>query len=58
MLPASDRVDAPASAQLEAGAPSSISILAQPAWRRLLLVLPACLLLWLGVCWALAGEFR
>lgn len=34
------------------------SILARSAWLRLLLVLPACLLLWLGVCWALAGEFR
>lgn len=33
-----------------------LSILARSAWWRLLLVLPACLLLWLGVCWALAGE--
>jgi len=58
MLQASDHVDAPVSVQQGAGTPSCISILAQPAWRRLLLVLPACLLLWLGVCWALAGEFR
>lgn len=33
-----------------------LSILARSAWLRLLLVLPACLLLWLGVRWALAGE--
>lgn len=34
------------------------SILARSAWLRLLLVLPACVLLWLCVCWALAGDFR
>ncbi|PFH08411.1 CobW/HypB/UreG family nucleotide-binding protein [Collimonas sp. PA-H2] len=45
-------------AQQEAAPAARASILARSAWRRLLLVLPACLLLWLGVCWALAGEFR
>jgi hypothetical protein len=32
------------------------SILARAAWLRLLLVLPACMVLWLGVRWALAGD--
>lgn len=27
---------------------------AWPAWLRMLAVLPACLVLWLAVCWALA----
>ncbi len=30
------------------------SVFAWPAWLRMLAVLPACALLWLGVCWALA----
>lgn len=36
--------------------PMRPSILARAAWLRLLLVLPACLVLWLGVAWALAGA--
>jgi hypothetical protein len=35
-----------------------LSILARSAWLRLVLLLPACVLLWLGVWWALAGELR
>jgi len=30
----------------------SVSVLAWPAWLRLLAVLPAVALLWLGVAWA------
>ncbi|MBB5392030.1 hypothetical protein ACIPEN_15165 [Herbaspirillum chlorophenolicum] len=30
-------------------------VLASPWWQRVLAVLPICLLLWLGVLWAL-GE--
>lgn len=30
------------------------SVFAWPAWLRMLAVLPACALLWLGVRWALA----
>ena len=29
-------------------------VFAWPAWLRMLAVLPACLVLWLAVCWALA----
>lgn len=32
------------------------TMLARSAWVRLLLVLPVCLLFWLGVWWALAGD--
>ncbi|WP_194270670.1 hypothetical protein [Glaciimonas soli] len=32
------------------------SILARSAWFRLMLVLPVCVLFWLGVWWALAGT--
>ena len=32
------------------------SVLARSAWFRLMLVLPVCLLFWLGVWWALAGA--
>ncbi|MDY7579324.1 hypothetical protein RGU70_13475 [Herbaspirillum sp. RTI4] len=32
------------------------SILAYPWWRRVLLVLPVCALLWLAVLWALYGA--
>ncbi|AMP01165.1 hypothetical protein CAter282_3366 [Collimonas arenae] len=31
-------------------------LLACSAWWRVLLVLPLCLLLWLGVYWALTGD--
>lgn len=31
------------------------SMLARSAWFRLMLVLPVCLLFWLGVWWALTG---
>lgn len=31
------------------------SILALPWWQRMLLIAPVCLLLWLGVAWALAS---
>ena len=31
---------------------TSLSVLAWPAWRRVLAVLPAVLLLWLAVGWA------
>lgn len=41
------------SAFREAG---KIPLLARSAWWRVLLVLPLCLLLWLGVYWALTGE--
>ncbi|HEY4316432.1 MAG TPA: hypothetical protein VGN04_02400 [Herbaspirillum sp.] len=33
------------------------SVLGCPAWLRVLLVLPVCALLWLGVYWALTGDF-
>lgn len=29
-------------------------VFAWPAWLRMLAVAPACMVLWLGVCWALA----
>jgi len=32
------------------------SVLALPWWQRVLLVAPVCLILWLGVVWALGGE--
>lgn len=32
--------------------PARLSVLAWPAWRRVLLVLPAVVLLWLAVAWA------
>jgi hypothetical protein len=32
------------------------SVLSWPAWKRVLAVLPLCLLLWLGVMWALAEN--
>jgi hypothetical protein len=32
------------------------SVLALPWWQRVLLVAPLCLLLWLGVMWALGGD--
>ncbi|MGI4849097.1 MAG: hypothetical protein ACRYGK_13305 [Janthinobacterium lividum] len=32
------------------------SVLSWPAWQRVVAVLPLCLLLWLGVAWALAGN--
>jgi len=35
-----------------AGASVSVSVLGWPAWLRLLAVLPAVVLLWLGVAWA------
>jgi hypothetical protein len=31
-------------------------VLASPWWQRVLLVLPVCALLWLGVAWALGGQ--
>lgn len=31
-------------------------VLAAPWWQRVLFVLPVCLLLWLGVSWALGGQ--
>jgi hypothetical protein len=31
-------------------------VLASPWWQRVLLVAPICLLLWLGVFWALGGD--
>jgi hypothetical protein len=33
------------------------SVLGCPGWLRVLLVLPVCALLWLGVYWALTGDF-
>jgi hypothetical protein len=33
------------------------SVLGSPGWLRIVLVLPVCALLWLGVCWALTGDF-
>jgi hypothetical protein len=35
---------------------SASTVLAWPAWLRVLAVLPAVLSLWLAVMWALAGE--
>lgn len=35
---------------------SAWTVLAWPAWLRVLAVLPAVLALWLAVMWALAGE--
>ncbi|QRX83536.1 hypothetical protein [Glaciimonas sp. PAMC28666] len=32
------------------------SMLARSAWFRLMLVLPVCVLFWVGVWWALAGA--
>jgi len=32
------------------------SVLAWPAWQRVLAVLPVLLALWLAVCWANAGA--
>lgn len=32
------------------------SVFALPWWQRVLLVAPVCLLLWLGVLWALGGD--
>lgn len=36
----------------------NFSVLAWPAWLRVLAILPAILALWLGVWWALAAELR
>jgi hypothetical protein len=33
------------------------SVLGCPGWLRVALVLPVCALLWLGVYWALTGDF-
>lgn len=33
------------------------SVLGYPGWLRIALVLPVCALLWLGVWWALTGDF-
>jgi hypothetical protein len=33
------------------------SVLGCPGWLRVALVLPVCILLWLAVLWALAGDF-
>ena len=33
-----------------------LSILAWPVWGRILVVLPVCILLWLGVLWALSKD--
>jgi hypothetical protein len=33
------------------------SVLGCPGWLRIVLVLPVCALLWLGVYWALTGDF-
>ena len=49
---------APAQTGPELAPATRLSILARSAWLRLMLVLPACVLLWLGVWWALAGEPR
>jgi hypothetical protein len=32
-------------------------VLGCPGWLRVALVLPVCALLWLGVLWALSGDF-
>lgn len=36
---------------------NNISVLGYPGWLRVALVLPVCALLWLGVLWALTGDF-
>lgn len=36
---------------------TKLSVLAWPAWRRVLAVLPAVLLLWLAVGWANGGNW-
>jgi len=41
---------------LSPGNKNRSSMLARSAWFRLMLVLPVCLLFWLGVWWALAGT--
>jgi len=46
---AHDRTGLPAAAPLRAG------VLAWPAWRRVLVVLPALMALWLAVAWAHGG---
>ena len=46
--PAADRAPAP----LLTRRPVAVSVLAWPAWLRVLAVLPAVALLWLGVAWA------
>ncbi len=56
MMPLANQ--APAQTGQDPASARRLSILARSAWLRLLLVLPACVLLWLGVWWALAGEFR
>jgi hypothetical protein len=33
------------------------SVLGCPGWQRIALVLPVCILLWLGVLWAITGDF-
>lgn len=38
------------------GHPARSSVLSWPAWKRIVAVLPLCLLLWLGVAWALAPN--
>jgi hypothetical protein len=35
---------------------TSLSVLAWPAWRRVLAVLPAVLMLWLAVGWANGAD--
>ena len=51
--PAAGRVPSPLpDAALPARRPAALSVLAWPAWLRVLAVLPAVALLWLGVAWA------
>jgi len=47
---------APSSAQRIAPARTGRSVLAWPAWLRVLAVLPMVLMLWLAVWWANAGA--
>jgi hypothetical protein len=35
----------------------NLSMLGCSGWLRVVLMLPVCALLWLGVLWALTGDF-
>jgi len=35
----------------------NLSMLGCSGWLRVALMLPVCVLLWLGVLWALTGDF-
>ena len=52
VTPATGQTPAPVPDALSVHRRVAVSVLAWPAWLRMLVVLPAVALLWLGVAWA------